>query len=328
MMSWCSVEALPEKLKAEVVLTYDNEDYDFRSIIEEIVGYSDLENLHKTAEGMAILRQINAGGKAPVSSRNAFNKKWRHAMCGVKGCDKEGPESPYQKMKALVARFCAEVCAPSLGCGSVVHQVIPTFRCHTPGTGKSLGSQHTDAQYHHQPAEVNFWLPVTSCYGTNSLWSESEVGKGDFHPFVATNGQVVRFYGNQCEHYTVANEEEVTRVSLDFRVIPARCYVPNYLSEELLSKGRRVSSYELGGWYAFASQPGLDDPGLEWMRDACRTSRAQRDHIEGVELIDGHSEPNGELKVRRGNEEDLSSSEGEGAAAALPLAAFGFEDDY
>ena len=83
MMSSCSVEALPEKLKTEVVLTYDNEEYDFRSIIEEIVGYSDLENLHKTAEGMAILRQINAGGKAPVSSRNAFNKKWRHAMCGV-----------------------------------------------------------------------------------------------------------------------------------------------------------------------------------------------------------------------------------------------------
>jgi len=320
---------LPEELKVEVVVEYDTIKYDFRAIIEEIVGYQDLENLHKTPEGEQILKHLKNFGKAPVSSRNAFNKKWRHAMCGVKGCDKDGPNSPYQKMKALISRFCAEVCAPALGCSSIVHQVIPTFRCHTPGTGKSLGSQHTDAQYHHQPAEVNFWLPVTSVYGTNSLWSESEVGKGDFHPFVAENGQCVRFYGNQCEHYTMANEEQVTRVSLDFRVIPARCYVPNYLSDELMSKGRRVSSYELGGWYSFRTRPGMEEePDLAWMGEACGTSRELRDQIE-AELMDGHITFDAKGQANK-KEEEVTEFEGEGDSLPpiKPPPPIFVEDDY
>ena len=68
-------------------------------------------------------------------------------------------------------------------------------------------------------------------------------GYGDFHPLEAHPGQCVRFWGNQCEHYTVLplcmicpciplccichpeplcqlpNEEDITRVSLDFRVV-------------------------------------------------------------------------------------------------------------
>ena len=49
-------------------------------------------------------------------------------------------------------------------------------------------------------------------------------------PFASTNnvgpavqggyGQCVRFWGNQCRHYTTENTSDVTRVSLDLRVIP------------------------------------------------------------------------------------------------------------
>ena len=34
----------------------------------------------------------------------------------------------------------------------------------------------------------------------------------------------MRFWGNQCEHYTVANTSGSTRVSFDFRVIPRSRY--------------------------------------------------------------------------------------------------------
>lgn len=47
--------------------------------------------------------------------------------------------------------------------------------------------------------EVNFWVPLSRVYGTNSLWTESEPGKGDFRPVEAEPGVGFRFYGNQCE---------------------------------------------------------------------------------------------------------------------------------
>lgn len=45
-------------------------------------------------------------------------------------------------------------------------------------------------------------------------------GAGDFVPFAASFGEAVRFWGACCEHFTVANESDRTRVSLDFRVVP------------------------------------------------------------------------------------------------------------
>jgi len=38
-------------------------------------------------------------------------------------------------------------------------QRIPTFRCHLSGTG-AMGLVHCDADYGHQPSEINFWLPL------------------------------------------------------------------------------------------------------------------------------------------------------------------------
>ena len=49
---------------------------------------------------------------------------------------------------------------------------------------------------------INFWVPLTSCFGDASLWAESAPGKGNFHPFEVEPGQAVRFYGNQCLHFT------------------------------------------------------------------------------------------------------------------------------
>ena len=42
------------------------------------------------------------------------------------------------------------------------------------------------ALYHrytgHEPAEVNFWVPVVDVYGSNTLHTESQPGKGDYRP--------------------------------------------------------------------------------------------------------------------------------------------------
>jgi hypothetical protein len=60
---------------------------------------------------------------------------------------------------------------------------------------------------------------------SNSLYSESAPGAKDFAPFEMSYGQVMRFWGAQCLHYTQANETDITRVSFDFRVTPRSCHV-------------------------------------------------------------------------------------------------------
>jgi hypothetical protein len=61
-------------------------------------------------------------------------------------------------------------------------------------------------------------------WGSNTLHVESKPGLGDFHPLELRRGQLCRFWGNQCQHYTVANQTDATRVSFDFRVIPRSMY--------------------------------------------------------------------------------------------------------
>ena len=53
----------------------------------------------------------------------------------------------------------ADAWAPGDG---VLFQVKPNFRCHLAGTGHLLVHKHRDSDYHHQPNEVNFWVPLTA----------------------------------------------------------------------------------------------------------------------------------------------------------------------
>ena len=69
----------------------------------------------------------------------------------------------------------------------------------------------SDADYHHQPNELNVWIPLTDCLGSDTLWAESEADRGDFRPFELRVGEMMLFWGSQCLHYTVPNETEATR---------------------------------------------------------------------------------------------------------------------
>merc|ERR1711988_613012 len=108
----------------------------------------------------------------------------------------------------------------------VAYQRDPTFRVQVP-SDEPTGHLHTDADYHHPPAEVNWWVPLTRVWGTNTLYVESEPGRGDFAPAELEYGQVLRFYGNLCQHYTVANHESLSRVSFDFRVLHLSYHDPS-----------------------------------------------------------------------------------------------------
>jgi len=137
----------------------------------------------------------------------------------------------YNDLKKLYREFVEAVILPHLGLGPdttkrgakgsirAMYQTEPAIRVQLPGDHPSI-KLHCDADYLNKEGELNFWLPVTSVHSSNSLQVESYPGKGDYVPFVMDTGEVVRFWGNRCRHYTKANETGVTRVSFDFRVIP------------------------------------------------------------------------------------------------------------
>jgi hypothetical protein len=87
---------------------------------------------------------------------------------------------------------------------------------------------HTDGEYNHPPEEVNFIVAVTEMWDTNSVYFESEPGKGDFSPLHLRRNEFVKIYANKLRHYNLRNNSGQTRVSLDFRVIPFSKYNPDY----------------------------------------------------------------------------------------------------
>lgn len=130
-------------------------------------------------------------------------------------------------------------------------QRAPGLRISTPSS-EALGKMHCDRDYHHQPAEINFWVPLTSTAGNNSLWVESEPNKGDFAPLTMRYGQVCRFFGNQCRHLTYPNNSNSTRVSFDFRVVSAASggHDPRFRSGQRRGpKANFVNAFDVGGFY-------------------------------------------------------------------------------
>ena len=119
--------SLPHWSTDELIFDYDESVYDFRELVESVLGETSLEDIHRTPQASKILSTTRPEKlKAPRSSRNCWNKRWRTAM----------QEGSRRRMQNLMSRFCAEVCAPMLGCDCVVHQAIPTFRVHVAGVGK------------------------------------------------------------------------------------------------------------------------------------------------------------------------------------------------
>ena len=89
-----------------------------------------------------------------------------------------------------------------------------------PGHAATI-AVHKDSQYErHQEGEINFWIPLTSVWGNNTLFAESQPGRGDYRPFEMEPGTGVRFNGRHCRHHTNPNDTGSTRVSIDFRVVP------------------------------------------------------------------------------------------------------------
>jgi hypothetical protein len=84
----------------------------------------------------------------------------------------------FERGDPIAARYRAfveNVAKPALGVRRLVYQRMPAIRFIFPRQrslipGKDeLGSFHADVLNAHPPAEINFWVPCTRCWGSNSL---------------------------------------------------------------------------------------------------------------------------------------------------------------
>ena len=169
----------------------------------------------------------------------------------------------YARFEEVYRDFIAEVVAPGMGGGKIQYQRAPTIRIMVPASCNTKPSEpttplHCDMDYHHQSSELNFWLPLTSVWDTNSLWVESSPGRGDFNAPAMEYGQCSRFYGNKCRHFTKPNLTGKTRVSLDFRAVSSASggHDPTFRKGRRRgAKARFQDVFDVGGYYEELAVP-------------------------------------------------------------------------
>lgn len=127
----------------------------------------------------------------------------------------------------------------------IAFQAIPTFRVQLPDN-KAVGEFHRDIDYNHPKTEQNFWLPLTEARESSMIWVESEYNKGDYAPAVPLMqpGQILQFDGARLRHGNMLNKTGKTRVSFDFRIVPASSYEAS--ERKTLNSGMQ---FVLGDYY-------------------------------------------------------------------------------
>ena len=260
---------VPPALCEPATSHYDRVRCPFAELVVEALSVNSLEAL-------TVLHNIKDGRKAqahpPRAGQDSFRRRWR--------CWLDQEPSARSRLDAMVRKFVEVVVVRHFG-EPAVYQAEPTLRVHLAGTGRALGVPHVDADYFHQPGEVNWWLPLTPCWGSNTLWCESAPGAGDYAAFELPGaGSCRRFWGNKLRHYTLPNETGATRVSLDLRAVPLSLFVPDWASP----KGS--VPFALGFYYRSTAED-AEHAGLLRRQHASRERRLAEAAEEAGQQVEG-----------------------------------------
>lgn len=90
---------------------------------------------------------------------------------------------------------------------------------------------HKDADFGHHESEINFIIPITEMFETNSIYYEpyenSNLPKNEFLNLNLKNDEFFIEKFNKLLHFNKINKTGLTRVSLDFRIILYDNYFDN-----------------------------------------------------------------------------------------------------
>lgn len=132
---------------------------------------------------------------------------------------------------------------------SIYYQFKPTFRIHFPkftSNQAGLGKMHTDRDWNHPPEEINFWMPLFHCKGTSTLLLEDDYHSNSFSPCELGFGKLLIF-DSSLYHGNQLSEESMTRISMDFRIIPKSLFKAN-IGQYSQTAGLEFTN---GGYYQY-----------------------------------------------------------------------------
>ena len=184
---------------------YDVQTYNFPQIIAHYLQVDDLSGLRSDVED-TLLQQQNSLYKN-MEQASHYQRLYEQL---------NGPAG--QQFYATYERFVREVIQPQYE-EPIFYQKKPSHRIlfyNNPGESRF----HRDIDYGHSAAEINYSVPQTDAFDTNTFWIESQAGKEDYTPVNMKLGQYVRFHGATLRHGAKANTTGKSRVSFDFRVMP------------------------------------------------------------------------------------------------------------
>ena len=117
----------------------------------------------------------------------------------------------------------------------MIFQSFPSIRIQYDNSVVVPPHYDSDHLSNHPDGEINFLIPITKMFNTNSIYIESEPGKKDYKSIELNPGELFNFNGNKCTHYNEKNDENKLRISMDFRIILLKDYI-KYINNDNLKK--------------------------------------------------------------------------------------------
>lgn len=219
----------------EQIHKYNTNTYNFYNIIQPIFN-EQLNNLHLTTDVV-----YDVPTELGTDSATEFHDLFYKTL---------NAPSKWNELRSLYKSFVKDVVAKVLKSDEFLYQTFPTFRVQLPNN-TAVSSWHSDGDVDnkHPPGEINFIIPLTDCFDTNTVWAESEPGLKDFHPINMKYGDLLQANFNECLHGNKVNLTGKTRVSMDFRILPIEKYNPEY--EVITATTSR--KYVIGQYYELMS---------------------------------------------------------------------------
>jgi len=205
-------DVLPLKLE------YNNSTFNIVDLVKNLFNNTPLDSIHETLRDKYDLFDKPVTDSATVLHKIFYDKL------------RSGWDDFLSIYKSLIVNYCDILNIKENDNHShqeFIYQKWPTFRVHLPNN-LAVGAWHTDNEYFHPEGEINFILPLTKMYESNTVITESIPGARDFKQIELDVGQLFAFHGNKCLHGNLPNRTGKTRMSLDFRILYKKDY-ENYL---------------------------------------------------------------------------------------------------
>jgi hypothetical protein len=209
------------------IFKYNKDSFPFQEYFKSLYGLKDLSQIHNIHDSSIVFDMSN-------NSDTLLHKMFYTEI------KSEGSE-----FTKLYNNFINTYVRESLGF-DFIYQKLPTLRLHFDNNW-ATPEFHVDTQdgYFHPHGEINFIVPITECFGNNSVWIESEPTKGDYHPVKMEPGDLLSFSGGTHKHGNKMNDTSKSRISFDFRIMPLSKYDPTFSK----SSATRSTKFIIGEYY-------------------------------------------------------------------------------